>query len=125
MKTILAVLLGASTLAAQTPSAKPSGIVRGRILTATGRPARRASVRMLPPTGGFPRVVSADQDGRYEFTEVQAGEYRISAGKPGYLALEYGQQRAFERGKVVTIRAGEALEKIDITLPVSGPIAGH
>jgi len=134
MRMILAVLLGASALVskqAPTPppaagqNAKPTGIIRGRILASNGRPVRRASIRMLPPTGGFPRAASADLEGRYEFTEVPAGDYRIAAGKPGYLALEFGQQRAFEHGKVLTIRAGETLEKIDITLPVSGAISGR
>ena len=146
MRVLLAVLLAGSALVrAQTPSsltpgqaavppapapgsgqtAKPTGIIRGRILTANGRPARRASVRMLPPTGGFPRSIAADLEGRYEFTEVSAGDYRISAGKPGYVALEYGQQRPFEHGKVLTIRNAETLEKIDITLPASGAISGR
>jgi carboxypeptidase family protein len=135
MSAILAAFLCASLLLfAQTPSppaqpsgqnAKPNGTIRGRILTPNGRPARRASVRMLAPTGGFPRTVAADFEGRYEFTEVAAGDYRISAGKPGYIVLEFGQQRAFEHGTVVTIRAGETLEKIDITLPASGAISGR
>jgi hypothetical protein len=99
--------------------------LRGRILTANERPARRASVWILPPTGGFPRTVVADLQGRYEFTEVPAGDYRLTASKPGYLALEYGQQSAFEQGKVLTIRNGETLEKIDITLPGSGAITGR
>src|SRR5207249_7053987 len=101
---ILAVLFGASALvSAQVPTptaaagqnAKPTGIIRGRILASNGRPVRRASVRMLPPAGGFQRAASADLEGRFEFTEVPAGDYRIAAGKPGYLALEFGQQRAF------------------------------
>jgi protocatechuate 3,4-dioxygenase beta subunit len=130
MRSIIVLLVGLSALAhAQTPTpdpnARPTGTIRGRIVVTNGRPARRASVRMLPPTGGMPRSVSADIDGRYEFTEVPAGDYRISAGKPGYLALEYGQQRAFERGKVVTIRRGETLEQVDIELPSSGAISGR
>jgi protocatechuate 3,4-dioxygenase beta subunit len=146
MRTILAVLFGAAALvsaqtrsspgpqqlpALQTPAstagqnAKPTGIIRGRILASNGRPVRRASVRMLAVPPGFPRVVSADLDGRYEFTEVPAGDYRITAGKPGHLALEFGQQRAFEHGTLMTIRAGETLEKIDIMLPTSGAISGR
>jgi protocatechuate 3,4-dioxygenase beta subunit len=104
---------------------KRPGIIRGRILGANGRPARRASVRILEPTGGFPRSVSADMEGRYEFADVTPGDYRVTAGKPGYLSLEFGQQRAFERGTVITIRAGETLERIDITLPASGAISGR
>jgi hypothetical protein len=131
MKTVLVLALIACSApaAAQAPSADPNvkgtAVVRGRILTGSGRPARRALVRMLAPTAGGPRTVTADLDGRYEFTDVQAGDYRVSAGKPGYVALEYGQRRAFEHGTIVTVRAGETIEKIDITLAGSGAISGR
>ena len=146
MRAILAALLGASVLVlGQAPSSpgppqapapataavaagqkeKPTGIIRGRILASNGRPVRRASVRILAPTGGFPMVVFADLLGRHEFTKVPAGDYRLTAGKPGYFAIEFGQQRAFERGKVLTIRNGATLEKIDVTLPVGGAISGR
>jgi carboxypeptidase family protein len=131
MKTaLLMTLLGSSMLAAPQapaadPNAKATAVIRGRILTANGRPARQASVRMLAPTGGVPRTATTDLDGRYEFTAVRAGDYRISAGKPGYVALEFGQQRAFEHGTIVAVRAGETLEKIDITLAATGAISGR
>jgi hypothetical protein len=112
--------------AATDPNARPTAVIRGRILLANGRPARRASVRLQPAaTACCPLSVSTDLDGRYEFTEVRAGEYRISAGKPGYLALEYGQQRPFTRGRTIGIAAAETLERVDITLPASGAIAGR
>jgi len=134
MRTIVALLIGGTVaVSAQAPAPapqaggadKPSGIIRGRILGPNGRPARRASVRILPPTGGFPRSVSADMEGRYEFAGVAPGDYRVTAGKPGYLSLEFGQQRAFESGTVVTIGKGETLDRIDITLPASGAISGR
>ena len=131
MKTaVLMALFGCSMLAAAQappadPNAKATAVICGRILTANGRPAGRASVRMLAPTGGVPRTTTADLDGRYEFTAVRAGDYRISAGKPGYVALEFGQRRAFEHGKIVAVRAGETLEKIDITLANAGAISGR
>jgi protocatechuate 3,4-dioxygenase beta subunit len=131
MRTVLLLALVAcsASVAAQAPSADPNAkgtaVIRGRILTAGGRPARRALVRILAPAGGVPRTVTANLEGRYEFTDVRAGDYRVSAGKPGFVALEYGQQRAFEHGKVLTVRAGETIEKIDITLPGSGAISGR
>ncbi|HEY1913914.1 MAG TPA: carboxypeptidase regulatory-like domain-containing protein [Vicinamibacterales bacterium] len=128
MRTILMLLFSASVaVSAQppAPAAKPSAIIRGRILGINGRAARRASVRILAPTGGIPRNAVADADGRYEFRNVEAGDYRISASKPGFLVLEYGQQRAFEHGTVVTIKNGETIENVDITLPGGGAISGR
>ena len=49
----------------------------------------------------------------------------MTAGKTGYLVMEYGQQRAFERGTPLTLADGETLEKIDITLPQNGDISGR
>src|SRR5262249_46898030 len=87
--------------------------------------ARRGLVQIIASAGGPLNATTTDLDGRYEFTELPAGEYRISAGKPGYLAVEYGQRRPFEHGTVVTIRDGETLEKLDLTLPASGAISGR
>ena len=107
------------------PSAKGTAIIRGRIFLGDGRAARRAAVRLLRPGDSTPRLVSADLTGRYEFTEVRAGEYRVSAGKPGYLGLEYGQRRPQEPGTLLAITAGETLDHIDVTLPASGAISGR
>src|SRR5580765_6721339 len=67
---------------------KKFGVIRGRVLLANARPARRAQVS-LATLNGFPRMVKADLDGRYEFTQVQPGDYLVSAGKSGYLVLEF------------------------------------
>ncbi|HEV3141001.1 MAG TPA: carboxypeptidase-like regulatory domain-containing protein, partial [Vicinamibacterales bacterium] len=104
---------------------KPTGVIRGHVALPNGRPARRALVRMIGPNGGFPRTATTDNEGRFEITEVAAGEYLVSAGKPGYLALQYGQRRAFERGSVITVRAGQKIEGIDITLQASSVISGR
>jgi protocatechuate 3,4-dioxygenase beta subunit len=132
MRALFLLLLGASAaVSAQAPVSspgqtdKPAGVIRGRILGPGGPPVRRASVQILPPGGGFRRAVSADIEGRYAFTDVAPGDYRVSAGKPGYLSLEFGQQRAFESGTVITIKKGETLDRIDITLPPSGAISGR
>ena len=102
---------------------KGTGVIRGRILLANGRPARRASIQLA--SSGPARATAADDDGRYELTELPADTYRLTAGKPGYLVLEYGQRRAFERGKPIELRDGETVDKIDITLPASGAVAGR
>ena len=101
---------------------KGTGVIRGRIMLANGSPARRASIQLVSRGS---RATAAGDDGTYEFTDLPADSYRLSAGKPGYLVLEYGQSRAFERGKVIALDDGETLEKIDVTLPASGAISGR
>ena len=101
---------------------KGTGVIRGRITLANGRPARRASIQLVSRGS---RATAAAEDGTYEFTDLPADLYRLSAGKPGYLVLEYGQSHAFERGKVITLGEGAKVEKIDVTLPTSGAISGR
>jgi carboxypeptidase family protein len=112
----------ASGAAKNTDPNKGTGIIRGRIMLANGLPARRASIQLVSRGA---RATAAAEDGTYEFTDLPADSYRLSAGKPGYLVLEYGQTRAFERGRVITLGDGEKVEKIDVTLPSSGAISGR
>jgi hypothetical protein len=116
-----------STQAGTAAEAAPSGAIRGRIFGANGRPLIRARVQLaLAESGRELGFASTDEDGRYEFTRLAEGDYRLSASKVGYLVMEYGQRRAFERGTPVTIASAAAgLEKIDITLPQSSVIAGR
>jgi len=99
---------------------KKPGVIRGRVLLANGRPARRALVS-LAVVNGFPRMVKADLDGRYELTQVLPGDYRVSAGKPGYLVLESvgvpRQQAALiGMGLIATVRF--AAIRWELELPV-------
>lgn len=101
-----------------------TAVIRGRIFASAGRPAVRASVRVTGRSG-FTTSVSTDADGRYEFTELKADRYRVTATKPGYLALDYGQHRPLERGVELRLTDGQVLQDIDVTLPSGGAIAGR
>ena len=106
--------------------ATPSGAIRGRVFGTNGRPLIRAQVQLTQAESGRSLgFASTDEEGRYEFIRLAAGDYRLSAGKVGYLVMEYGQRRAFERGTPLTIANAAVLEKIDLTLPQSGVIAGR
>jgi protocatechuate 3,4-dioxygenase beta subunit len=104
----------------------PTGVIWGRIYGANGRPLFRAQVQLVRADSGRSLgFVSTDEGGRYEFASLAAEDYRVTAGKSGYLVTEYGQRRAFERGTPITLADGGTLEKIDITLPSSGAIMGR
>jgi hypothetical protein len=101
-------------------TAKPAGkgIIRG-VVTAldTGKPIRNATIFIRgadsPPTLD-PRFT--DAQGRYEISGLEAGQYRLSATKPGYVPLSYGQTRPNGGSRALTLSESTVLEKIDFAL---------
>lgn len=108
--------------AAPTGNAK----ITGRVVAAdTGSPIRRAQIRVTSGEARFNRVVTTDGDGRYELLNLPAGRYRLFVNRAGYVALEYGQARPFENGKPLDIAEGQAVEKVDFSLPRGSVITGR
>jgi hypothetical protein len=102
-----------------------TGTIRGRVFGPLG-PLVRAQVQLLAADSDRSLGFSAtDSEGRYEFANVFAGTYRVTAGIAGYLPMEFGQRRAFERGISLTLTDRGMLDKIDITLARSGAIMGR
>ena len=63
------------------------------------------------------RWVTTDADGRWEFKGLPAGRYQVTVSKGGYLTLQYGQQAAVRAGHLLDLAEGQALEKIELSLP--------
>jgi len=100
--------------------------ISGRIIAAEGgAPIRRAQIRLTSRDARENRTVLTDADGRYEFLSLPAARYRLYVSKAGYVALEYGQSRPFEAGKLLDLVEGQALEKIDFGLPRGSVITGR
>jgi protocatechuate 3,4-dioxygenase beta subunit len=98
--------------------------LRGRVVAAqTGMPIRRAQVMVSSPEGQLRRSATTDGEGRYEFVELPAGRFSVSASKAGYVSLQYGQRRPFEQGTPVTIADGETAERIDFSLQIGSVIS--
>jgi len=87
-------------------------------------PIRLAQVT-LTGDGNVRRMVTTDGEGRYEFTDLPAGTFTVTAAKPGFLTLQYGQQRPFETGRPVTLATAQALAQIDLALPRASTITGR
>ncbi len=106
----------------------PKGTARisGRVVAADrGTPVRRAQVRLASSQIRLNRVATTDNDGRYELAELPAGQYRLMITKAGFVTLEFGQARPFERGKPLDLADGQALDKIDFSLPRGSVITGR
>jgi hypothetical protein len=134
----------ASPLPPRDTSARPSEApavgtakLHGRVVSnENGEPLRRATITAQPTRppemqrGGVfvpPRRYSArtDADGRFVITEVPAGEYSLTAQRPGYASQGYGQLRPGTPARRVTVADGAAVGPLDFSLIRGGVIAGR
>ncbi len=105
--------------------------IRGSVFAAdTGKPLAGAIVTVVDtrasnPTERQGRWIRTDADGRWEAQSLPPSAYMLSVSKAGYLKIEYGQKRPFERGKRLDVLAGQLLDRIDMTLPRAGAITGR
>ena len=101
--------------------------VRGRVTRGGGMPATRAGVQLMAVTPGPPLVTQTDDGGRYEFVVPNnlAGAYRVFVRKPGYAFGEYGASLPSRRGTVLTLKAGEVREELDVTLTKLSSASGR
>jgi carboxypeptidase family protein len=108
------------------PAPTGTAKITGRVVAAdTGTPIRRAQIRVTSPEARLNRVVTTDSDGRYELLNLPAGRYRVFVNRAGYVALEHGQARPFESGKPLDLADGQAIEKLDFSLPRGSVITGR
>jgi hypothetical protein len=107
-------------------SATGTGRIRGRVTSAENRaPLRRAQVSITSPEISVRRLTTTDAEGRYEFAELPAGRFVISASKGGYVTLQVGQRRPFEPGNPIALADAQALTDVDIALPRGSVITGR
>jgi protocatechuate 3,4-dioxygenase beta subunit len=103
-----------------------TSIIRGVVLAAdTGTPIRRAQVRASAPAVRNSRLATTDAQGRFEFKELPAGRYTVSASKGGFVALQYGQRRPSESGTPLEIGDAQVVDKLVLALPRGSVISGR
>jgi protocatechuate 3,4-dioxygenase beta subunit len=108
------------------PEITGSAQLRGRVTAAdNGAPLRKVQVRLNASELRTSRMATTDAEGRYEFRDLPAGRYSVSATKPGYVSLQYGQRRPFEQGRPIELADKQIAEKIDLRLPRGGVLTGR
>jgi hypothetical protein len=119
-------VFGQAVVAQQTPPAAATGKVSGRLVTADGQPVRKAQVRLANSPARWTRTTASDGEGHFTFADVPAGEYVLSASKPGYLDTVYGARRPglTARGTPVRVAAGQQIANLTVTLPRGSVITG-
>ena len=108
--------------------AQKTGTARlsGRVTSLdTGRPIRRAVVRVVGQELRDGKSVSTDAEGRWELRDLPAGRFTLNVTKGGFVSLSYGQKRAFEPGRPLEVANGQVIEKIDMALPRGSAVNGR
>ena len=119
--------IGVYDRSAETPSAGTAVISGTLTVSGPGGPARKATVRLVNPS--MPRAVrtvTTDENGRYDFTAVAAGDYVLSASRPGYLDMVRGARvpGATSQGAILKVADGQKVENVSWSLPRAGVISG-
>jgi len=137
-----AMMIASSPIPPRAPAdpARNTGIIRGRVVSTDGRPVPRAQVRtfsrvVVAAANGSgtmvqPRqvMVTTDDEGRYELSELPAGSFRIGAMKVGYSLPDDLRPLAvvgLDSGVAVELADGQTRERVDITLARWGSMTGH
>ena len=74
------------------PLAKGTGVLKGKVTTADGgRPMRRVQLSLSSPALSEGKTMSTNSQGVFEFTELPAGRYMLTASRGGFfiVPLEY------------------------------------
>ena len=116
---VFGVMLGAVLSAQQPPrpprdvSGRPAatvatGIISGRVTSAdSGTPLRRAEILALNQQRMEPRTTLTDDDGRFELSGLEAGNWQLTASKTGYSNQQFGQRRPFDPPRLLRLAEGE------------------
>lgn len=105
----------------------------GRVTNAlTGEPLTKAKLHLTPDSEGSQEddsnqhayVELSNADGSFQFTNIEAGSYRLEGDHLGFLDTTYGAQRRHQAGTTLILRPGETVATISLALRPEAVISG-
>jgi protocatechuate 3,4-dioxygenase beta subunit len=120
-------LLLALALMAAPAAAQPSSL-QGRVMKwGTIEPIAKATVELRPVEAGGPPpyVATTAADGTFVFGSVRAGQYRVVATRPGYVAAEYGQRWPNGAGTPLALPPGQRMSNVPIPMLLTAAVSGR
>lgn len=104
-----------------------TGVVAGVVVSADERqqPVRRASVMLASGQVVVPRTAVTDDEGRFAFTGLPAGNYTLVAQKPAWVAAVYGSRtQGDSQGIPIAVIDGQRVEGLRIPIARGAVVAG-
>ena len=84
---------------------------------------------LLNPTSNIavsaPVTQTTMSDGKFLFENLKPGTYSLKATLGGYSTAEYGQRGPNSRGMTFTLKAGQKMQGVSLTMTPGGTITGH
>src|SRR4051812_8547833 len=106
---ILIFLLLVVCAAAQDKSAE-TGTISGIVVNAnTGVPLNRVELALV---GSKPVVTLTDANGKFEFVELNPGQYHLKGRRNGYLETYYGTRDRRGTGFPITVGPGQTVDSL-------------
>ena len=129
---LLAAVLALSTaneaVRGQAAAATAIGSISGVVISddPSARPIARVAVTLRSAALPRPLQFLTDEAGRFSFTGLPAASFTITAAKPSYLTLSYGQATAGRgSGLPIVLEAGQQLRDLRLVLPRGAVISGR
>jgi hypothetical protein len=97
--------------------------ITGRVTSTDGRPLGCVQITAFRGAGPVASAVTTD-DGRYSLPRLRAGTFRIEYSRPGFITMQWGQDRTGQPGRSIVLRDRENLQRIDMSLSRGGAISG-
>ena len=112
-----------SRLSAQGTGALVAGVV---VDEATGAPVRKAVVELFQLGEGRASAQDvSDAQGRFGFSNLPPGKYRLRGTKEGYAPKMLGANHSGHPGVILTLAAGDARWNLRLAIPPFGAITGR
>ncbi len=126
---VLAILLPVVSTAAQ-PVAEPAaekGALEGQVVAAaTGEPLRKARLLLSKAKArGQPVLAVTDAGGRFLFSDIEPGRYRLSAYRNGYVNQQFRELGPNRRGTILALAPGQHLDDLVFKLVRQAVISGR
>jgi hypothetical protein len=104
----------------------PSGSIHGLVVTREeGRPLGGVQVELQAASGTLPaRVTTTDDDGKFVFSKVRAGSYKVLARRSNYVPAQYGQPGVDSPGQILLLADGQNAD-LRIAMTATGSISGR